>query len=138
MAYALLVIPNILKFSGMNSLGLKGDEAAKLSTLNDPVVAAIFTGMCITSAIGTIIMAFYGNLPFAVAPGIGLTAFFTYSVCLTLGYTWQQALAAVFISGIIFIIITVTSIREKIVEALPENLKIAITGGIGLFIALIG
>ncbi|EKS4343791.1 NCS2 family permease [Clostridium sporogenes] len=138
MAYALLVIPNILKFSGMNSLGLKGDEAAKLSTLNDPVVAAIFTSMCITSAIGTIIMAFYGNLPFAVAPGIGLTAFFTYSVCLTLGYTWQQALAAVFISGIIFIIITVTSIREKIVEALPENLKIAITGGIGLFIALIG
>ena len=138
MAYALLVIPNILKFSGMNSLGIRGDAASKLSTLNDPVVGSIFTGMCLTSGIGTIIMSFYGNLPFAVAPGIGLTAFFTYSVCLTLGYTWQQALTAVFISGIIFILITVTSIRQKIVEAIPENLKIAITGGIGLFIALIG
>ncbi|MBM7869062.1 AGZA family xanthine/uracil permease-like MFS transporter [Clostridium pascui] len=138
MAYALLVIPNILKFSGMNSLGLMGDKAATLSTVNDPVVAAAFVGMCITSAIGTILMGLYANLPFAVAPGIGLTAFFTYSVCLTLGYTWQQALAAVFLSGLLFILITVTSIREKIVEALPENLKIAITGGIGLFIALIG
>ncbi|MBE6068151.1 MAG: NCS2 family permease [Clostridium lundense] len=138
MAYALLVIPNILKFSGMNSLGLMGDKAATLSTANDPVIAAAFVGMCITSAIGTILMGLYANLPFAVAPGIGLTAFFTYSVCLTLGYTWQQALAAVFLSGLLFILITVTSIREKIVEALPENLKIAITGGIGLFIALIG
>lgn len=138
MAYALLVIPNILKFSGMNSLGLMGDKASTLSTANDPVIAAAFVGMCITSAIGTILMGLYANLPFAVAPGIGLTAFFTYSVCLTLGYTWQQALAAVFLSGLLFILITVTSIREKIVEALPENLKIAITGGIGLFIALIG
>ncbi|WP_125152416.1 NCS2 family permease [Clostridium rectalis] len=138
MAYALLVIPNILKFSGMNSLGIRGDEAASLSALNDHVVASVFAGMCLTSAIGTIIMGIYANLPFAVAPGIGLTAFFTYSVCLTLGYSWQQALAAVFISGILFIIITITSIREKIVEALPQNLKVAITGGIGLFIALIG
>ncbi|MBI6871370.1 NCS2 family permease [Clostridium aciditolerans] len=138
MAYALLVIPNILKFSGMNAAGLKGDAAASLSSINDPVVASLFVGMCLTSAIGTIIMAFYGNLPFAVAPGIGLTAFFSYSVCLTLGYSWQQALAAVFLSGILFILITVTSIREKIVDCLPENLKIAITGGIGLFIALIG
>lgn len=138
MAYALLVIPNILKFSGMNAAGLKGDAAANLSAINDPVVASIFVGMCLTSSIGTIIMALYGNLPFAVAPGIGLTAFFSYSVCLTLGYTWQQALAAVFLSGILFILITVTSIREKIVDSLPENLKIAITGGIGLFIALIG
>lgn len=138
MAYALLVIPNVLKFSGMNSLGLVGDKASTLSTANDPVVAATFVGMCITSAIGTILMGLYANLPFAVAPGIGLTAFFTYSVCLTLGYTWQQALAAVFLSGLLFILITITSIREKIVEALPENLKIAITGGIGLFISLIG
>ncbi len=138
MAYALLVIPNLLKFSGMNSAGLIGDAAANLTTLNDPVVASIFTGMCLTSAIGTIIMAFYGNLPFAVAPGIGLTAFFTYSVCLTLGYSWQQALAAVFLSGLLFILITVTSIREKIVDSLPENLKVSITAGIGLFVALIG
>lgn len=138
MAYALLVIPNILKFSGMNAAGLKGDAAANLSAITDPVVASIFVGMCLTSAVGTIIMALYGNLPFAVAPGIGLTAFFSYSVCLTLGYTWQQALAAVFLSGLLFILITVTSIREKIVDSLPENLKVAITGGIGLFIALIG
>ncbi|WP_027623514.1 NCS2 family permease [Clostridium lundense] len=138
MAYALLVIPNVLKFSGMNSQNLKGDAAASLSALNDPVVASVFAGMCITSAIGTILMGVYANLPFAVAPGIGLTAFFTYSVCLTLGYTWQQALAAVFISGLLFILITVTSIREKIVDALPHNLKVAITGGIGLFVALIG
>ncbi|KGM96314.1 guanine permease [Clostridium novyi A str. 4552] len=138
MAYALLVIPNMLKFSGMNSLGVKGDAAASLTVLNDPVISSAFAGMCIASCIGTFIMALYANLPFALAPGMGLTAFFTYSVCLTLGYTWQQALTAVFISGILFIIITVTSIREKIVEALPQNLKLAITGGIGLFVSLIG
>ncbi|ABK61531.1 MULTISPECIES: NCS2 family permease [Clostridium] len=138
MAYALLVIPNMLKFSGMNSLGVKGDAAASLTVLNDPVISSAFAGMCIASCIGTLIMALYANLPFALAPGMGLTAFFTYSVCLTLGYTWQQALTAVFISGILFIIITVTSIREKIVEALPQNLKLAITGGIGLFVSLIG
>lgn len=138
MAYALLVIPNILKFSGMNAGALKGDEAAVLNMITDPVIGAVFTGTCIVSAIGTLIMAIYANLPFAVAPGIGLTAFFSYSVCLTLGYTWQQGLAAVFISGLLFILITVTSIREKIVDYLPQNIKVAITSGIGLFIALIG
>ena len=138
MAYALLVIPNILKFSGMNSLGALGAEAANLSLLSDPIIASAFAGTCIASAIGTLIMSLYANLPFAIAPGIGLTAFFSYSVCLNLGYTWQQALAAVFVSGILFILITITSIREKIVDALPENLKLAITAGIGLFIALIG
>ncbi|CAH2213681.1 NCS2 family permease [Tepidibacter aestuarii] len=138
MAYALLVIPNLLKFSGMNALGARGDEAALLSILNDPVIGSAFTGTCIVSAIGTLIMALYANLPFAVAPGIGLTAFFSFSVCLNLGYTWQQGLAAVMISGILFIIITATSIREKIVECLPNNIKIAITSGIGLFITLIG
>jgi len=138
MAYALLVIPNILKFSGMNSLGLKGDAAASLNALNDPVIGAAFVGTCIVAAIGTLIMALYANLPFAVAPGIGLTAFFSYSVCLTLGYSWQEGLAAVMISGILFILITLTSIREKIVDSLPKNIKLAITSGIGLFIALIG
>ncbi|MDF2587159.1 MAG: putative permease [Anaerocolumna sp.] len=138
MAYALLVIPNVLKFSGMNAAGLKGDAAATLSILNDPVIASIFTATCIISAIGTLIMAFYANLPFAIAPGIGLTAFFSYSVCLNLGYTWQQGLAAIFISGVLFILITLTSIREKIIDSLPNNIKLAITSGIGLFIALIG
>ena len=138
MAYTILVIPNILKFSGMNLPGVKGDGAAAFTATNDPVVGAIFTAICVGSGIGTILMGAYANLPFAIAPGMGLCAFFTYSVCLTLGYTWNQALAAVFISGILFIIITVTSIREKIVDALPESLKTAIAGGIGLFIALIG
>jgi len=138
MAYVVLVIPNILKFSGMNAAGLRGDAAAGLSALNDPVIASAFVGTCIISAFGTLIMSLYANLPFAVAPGIGLTAFFSYSVCLNLGYTWQQGLAAVMISGILFILITLTSIREKIIESLPHNIKIAITSGIGLFIALIG
>ena len=138
MAYALLVIPNVLKFSGMNAQGLKGDAAAALNIINDPVVGAVFAAMCIISALGTLMMSLYANLPFAVAPGIGLTAFFTYSVCLTLGFTWQQGLAAVFVSGILFVAITLTSIREKIVDALPSNIKIAMTSGIGLFIALIG
>jgi AGZA family xanthine/uracil permease-like MFS transporter len=137
-AYIIFVNPNILKFAGMNVQSIKGEGAAAFSALNDPVVASVFAATCISAAIGTFIMAFYANLPFVLAPGMGLNAFFTYSVCITLGYTWQQALAAVFISGILFILITVTSIREKIVEALPQNLKLAISGGIGLFIALIG
>lgn len=140
MAYIIFVNPNILMQSGMNSQGLMGDAAVKagLSVGNDPLVASIFAATCIAAAVGTLIMALYANLPFAQAPGMGLNAFFTYSVCLGMGYTWQQALAAVFISGVIFIIITVTSIREKIIDAIPKNLKFAISGGIGLFIALIG
>lgn len=140
MAYIIFVNPSILMQAGMNSQGLMGDAAVKagISAINDPVVASVFGATCIAAAIGTLVMALYANLPFAQAPGMGLNAFFTYSVCLTLGYTWQQALAAVFVSGILFIIITVTSIREKIVDALPHNLKLAISGGIGLFIALIG
>ena len=138
MAYIIFVNPNILKFSGMNLPGIKGEGAAAFTALNDPVVASVFAATCLAAAVGTFVMAFYANLPFAQAPGMGLNAFFTFSVCLTLGYTWQQALSAVFISGILFIIITLTSIREKIVDALPQNLKLAISGGIGLFIALIG
>ena len=137
-AYALLVIPNLLKIAGMNAAGIKGDAAAALTIATDPIIASAFASTCIAAAIGTFIMGFYANLPFVLAPGIGLTAFFSYNVCLKLGYTWEQGLAAVFISGCIFILITLTSIREKIVDALPNNLKLAITGGIGLFIALIG
>ncbi|MCT8976219.1 NCS2 family permease [Clostridium sp. CX1] len=140
MAYIIFVNPSILMQAGMNSQGLVGEAAVKagISAINDPVVASVFGATCIAAAIGTFVMALYANLPFAQAPGMGLNAFFTYSVCLTLGYTWQQALAAVFVSGLLFIVITVTSIREKIVDALPHNLKLAISGGIGLFIALIG
>lgn len=137
-AYIIFVNPSILRFAGMNVQGIKGDGAAIFNSLNDPIVASVFAATCISAAIGTFIMAFYANLPFVLAPGMGLNAFFTFSVCITLGYSWQQGLAAVFISGILFVIITLTSIREKIVNALPHNLKLAISGGIGLFIALIG
>ncbi len=137
-AYIIFVNPNILKFAGMNSKNALGDAAASLNAINDPVVASVFAATCISAAIGTFIMALYANVPFAQAPGMGLNAFFTFSVCLTLGYTWQQALAAVFISGLLFILMTVTSLREMIVDAIPQNLKLAISGGIGLFIALIG
>ncbi|MCP3944317.1 MAG: NCS2 family permease [Desulfobacteraceae bacterium] len=138
MAYALLVIPNILKVSGMNGLGLMGDAANAMNSMNDSVIAAAFVAMCLVSAAGTLMMSLYSNLPFAVAPGIGLTAFFSYSVCLKLGYTWQQGLAAVSISGTLFILITLTSLREKIIQCLPDNIKKAMTAGIGLFITLIG
>jgi len=138
MAYVLLVIPNILKVAGMNSQGLLGDAAAGFTIFNDPVVASIFAATALISAYGTLSMGLYAKLPFATAPGLGLTAFFAYSVVLNLGYTWQQGIAAVMISGILFIIITVTSIREKIIDSLPDNLKTAIGAGVGLFIALIG
>lgn len=137
-AYALLVIPNILKIGGMNALGLKGDAAETLNIVSDPVIASAFASVCIAAAIGTLIMALHANLPFVLAPGLGLVAFFSYNICLKMNFTWQQGLAAVFISGIVFIIITFTSLREKIVMAIPKNLKFAITAGIGLFISLIG
>ncbi|MGG5462024.1 NCS2 family permease [Clostridium sp. B9] len=137
-AYALLVIPNILKIGGMNSLGVKGDAAANLTMAGDPIIASAFASVCVAAAVGTLIMAFYANLPFVLAPGLGLVSFFAYNICLKLNFSWQEGLAAVFISGILFIVITLTSIREKIVHAIPENLKFAITAGIGLFVALIG
>ncbi|RKD29041.1 NCS2 family permease [Thermohalobacter berrensis] len=137
MAYIIFVNPNILKLAGMNTQGALGDAAAKIG-FEDPIVGAVFVATCIAAAIGTFIMGFFANLPFALAPGMGLNAFFTYGVVLGLGYTWQEALAAVFISGILFIILTATGLREAIVDALPDSLKRAIGGGIGLFIALIG
>lgn len=138
LAYAILVIPNVLKGSGMNSLGALGDAANDLTILNDPVVGAIFTSTCLMFTVSTLLMGLYANLPYVLGPGMGLVAFFTYGVCLTMGFTWQQAAAAVFISGVLFIICTVTSLRQTIVNALPQNIKLAITSGIGLFIALIG
>lgn len=99
---------------------------------------AVFTSTALAAIVGTMIMAFYGKLPFGLAPGMGLNAFFVYTVCLGMGYSWQFALTAVLIEGIIFIIMTVTNIREAIVNAIPLNLRYAIGGGIGLFIAFIG
>ncbi|MHC6178684.1 NCS2 family permease [Clostridium sp. JNZ X4-2] len=138
MAYIIFVNPSVLRIAGMNSANVVGDAASKFNVGSDPVVSAVFVATCLAAAIGTFIMGFYANLPFAQAPGMGLNAFFTYTVCLTLGFTWRQALAAVLTSGILFIIITVTSIREKIVDAIPQNLKYAMSAGVGLFIALIG
>lgn len=138
MAYMILVIPNILKVGGMNAQGIIGDGASALNTMNDPVIGSVFTAVCVASGLGSIFMGLYANLPFALAPGMGLVAFFSFSVCMNLGYTWQQALTAVFMSGLLFILITLTSIREKIIDALPMNLKAAISAGIGLFVSLIG
>lgn len=119
MAYIIFVNPQILGLTGMDQ-------------------GAVFTATIIAAAIGTFIMAFVANVPFAVAPGMGLNAFFTFTVVFILGYTWQQALALVFICGLINVFITVTKIRKMIVKAIPESLQYAISGGIGLFIAYLG
>lgn len=99
---------------------------------------AVFTTTALAAIIGTLAMSLLAKLPFGLAPGMGLNAFFVFSVCMGMGYTWQFALTAVFIEGILFIIMTITNIREAIVNAIPKNLRYAIGGGIGLFIAFIG
>ncbi len=119
MAYILIVNPNILSLTGMD----KG---------------ALFTATAISSIIATLIMALYANLPFALAPGMGLNAFFTYTIVFDMGYSWQFALTAVLIEGIIFILLTLLNVREYIINCIPKSVKNAISVGIGLFIALIG
>jgi AGZA family xanthine/uracil permease-like MFS transporter len=119
MAYILIVNPVILSDAGMD-------------------FGAVFTATALSAAIATLVMAFLANLPFALAPGMGLNAFFAYTVVITMGYSWQQALTAVFIEGIIFILLTAFNIREAIVNSIPANMKKAISVGIGLFIAFIG
>jgi AGZA family xanthine/uracil permease-like MFS transporter len=119
MAYILAVNPNILGETGMD----KG---------------ALFTTTVLMSALPTIFMALYAKLPLALAPGMGLNAFFAYTVCLIMGYSWQFALTAVFLEGLAFILLTVTNLREKIVEVIPPALKSAISAGIGRYIAFIG
>lgn len=111
---------------------------AMFGELDGMPVGAVFTSTALAAILGTMIMAFYGKLPFGLAPGMGLNAFFVYTVCMGMGYTWQFALTAVLIEGLLFIIMTVTNIRESIVNAIPLNLRYAIGGGIGLFIAFIG
>ena len=119
MAYILAVNPSILSDAGMD----KG---------------AVFTATVVSSVLATLVMAMYAKLPFALAPGMGLNAFFAYTVVLTMGYSWQFALTAVFIEGIIFILLTVTGLRQKIVDSMPLVLRRAISPGIGFFIAFIG
>ena len=119
MAYILAVNPSILAAAGMDQ-------------------GAVFTTTIIASVVATLVMAIYAKLPFALAPGMGLNAFFAFTVVLTMGYTWQFALAAVFLEGLIFMLLTLTGLRQKIVDAMPLVLRKAISPGIGLFIALIG
>ena len=119
MAYILAVNPSILSDAGMD----KG---------------AVFTATVISSVLATLVMAMYAKLPFALAPGMGLNAFFAYTVVLTMGYSWQFALTAVFIEGIIFILLTLTGLRQKIVDSMLLVLRRAISPGIGFFIAFIG
>ena len=122
MAYILAVNPDI--FSSLEDMGMpKG---------------AVFTATGLAAIVGTLVMAVYAKKPYALAPGLGLNAFFVYTVCLTMGYSWQFALTAVLIEGIIFIVLTVTNIREAIIDAIPSAMKSAVSAGIGLFIAFIG
>ncbi len=120
MAYILAVNPGI--FSALE--GMPG--------------GAVFTATALAAVVGTLVMAFYAKKPFALAPGMGLNAFFVYTVCLGMGYTWQFALTAVLLEGILFIILTVTKVRSWLLNAIPGTLKKAIGSGIGLFIAFIG
>ena len=108
------------------------------SQLDGMPAGAVFTSTALAAIIGCLAMAFIGKLPFGLAPGMGLNAFFVYSVCLGMGYSWQFALTAVLVEGIIFIILTLTNVREAIVNAIPASLRNAIGAGIGLFIAFIG
>ncbi len=119
MAYILAVNPNILSEAGMDR-------------------GAVFTATALAAFIGTVLMALFSNYPFALAPGMGLNAFFAYTVVLGMGYSWETALAAVFVEGLIFIILSVTNVREAIFNAIPQSLKAAVSVGIGLFIAFIG
>ena len=119
MSYILAVNPLILGDAGMD----KG---------------ALFSATAVSAVIATLVMAFYAKMPFALAPGMGLNAFFAYTVVLTMGYTWQEALAAVFFEGVVFILLTIFKVREVIVNAIPVNLRYSLTVGIGLFIAYIG
>lgn len=119
MSYILAVNPSILAETGMDQ-------------------GAVFTATALASLIGTLLMAFIANYPFALAPGMGLNAYFAYTVVLGMGYSWQIALTAVFVEGIIFIVLSLTNVREAIFNAIPKNLKAAVSVGIGLFIAFIG
>ena len=119
MAYILAVNPGILSASGMD-------------------FNAVFTATAISASIATLVMAFIANLPVALAPGLGLNAFFTYSVVQQMGCTWQFALTAVFVEGLIFILLSVFGVREAIIKSIPDSLKKAVSVGIGLFICIIG
>ncbi|MFQ5958414.1 MAG: solute carrier family 23 protein, partial [Alphaproteobacteria bacterium] len=119
MAYIAFVNPNILADTGMDR-------------------DAVFVATCLAAAAGSLIMGLWANYPIALAPGMGLNAFFTYAVVLGMGHTWQVALGAVFVAGVLFFILSVLKVREWIINAIPHGLKLAIAAGIGLFLGIIG
>ena len=119
MAYIIFVNPQMMSSAGMD-------------------LGASFVGTCIAASIACILMGFYANWPVGLAPGMGLNAFFTYTVVGEMGYTWEIALGAVFIAGILFWIMSITPIRQWMLESIPMNLRIAMGSGVGLFIGLIG
>ena len=119
MAYIIFVNPSLLSQTGINSNG-------------------VMLATCISAAVGCLLTALLANAPFAQAPGMGLNAFFTFTVCFNMGYTWQEALAIVLLSGILFLVVSVSPLRSKIISSIPGFLKSAISAGIGLFIAFIG
>ncbi|MEE1296082.1 MAG: NCS2 family permease [Bifidobacterium sp.] len=119
MSYIIIVNPQILSQTGMPWGG-------------------VFLATIIASIVGTLIMGLFANVPYALAPGMGLNAFFTYTVCFGLGFSWQETMAMVFLCGLINILITVTKVRQMIIRAIPESLQHAIGGGIGLFVAYVG
>lgn len=127
MAYILFVNPDLLSAGA----GIIGEDA-------DKVRNGVFFATCIASFIGTALMALYAKIPFAQAPGMGLNAFFAFTVMVGYGYAYRQALGIVFISGLLFLLITVTGLRASIVNCIPKNIKIAISAGIGLFLAFLG
>ncbi len=118
MVYIVFVNPAILSKAGMD-------------------IGAVFVATCVAAAVSTMVMALYANYPIALAPGMGINAFFAFTVVLTMKYTWQQALAAVFCSGVIFFLISVFPIRQYVIDSIPRNLKLAISAGVGLFLGII-
>ncbi|MBV9953838.1 MAG: NCS2 family permease [Pseudolabrys sp.] len=118
MVYIVFVNPSILGKAGMDT-------------------GAVFVATCIAAAVSTLVMGLYANYPIALAPGMGLNAFFAFTVVLAYNYTWQQALAAVFCSGVIFFLISIFRIRQYVIEAIPHNLKLAVSAGVGLFLGII-
>jgi len=118
MVYIVFVNPIILGKAGMDQ-------------------GAVFVATCIAAAVSTFVMAFYANYPIALAPGMGINAFFAFTVVLTYKYTWQQALAAVFCSGVLFFLISVFRVRQYVIDAIPQNLKLAVSAGVGLFLGVI-
>ena len=129
MAYILVVNPQILSAPFL----IRGDTAYAAQIAN-----GVFFATCLIAFLGSLLMAFYAKVPFAQAPGMGLNAFFAYTVVLGMGYSYQEALAMVFISGVLFIVITAIGFRQACVKAIPQPVRSAMSVGIGLFLALIG